>query len=131
MTAGERIRKLRKAQGMTQDELAKKAGYKSRSSINKIECSRDLPLNKAKEIAAVLGCSPARLLGWEEVKELGHEMAMKDIELHKMPDYMKDAFLVLSQMPEHQKDFIVSLIYKTEKEIDEIIQEISKETKSH
>lgn len=64
MTTGERIRQKRMELGLTQDELAKKAGYKSRSSINKIECSRDLPLNKVKEIAAVLGCSPAWLLGW-------------------------------------------------------------------
>ena len=32
-----RIRKRREELGMSQEELAKKMGYKSRSSINKIE----------------------------------------------------------------------------------------------
>lgn len=41
MTIGERIRNRRIELNMTQEELAKKAGYKSRSSINKIELSRD------------------------------------------------------------------------------------------
>ena len=33
----ERIRRRREELGLSQDELAKKLGYKSRSSINKIE----------------------------------------------------------------------------------------------
>lgn len=37
MTIGERIKKRRLELGMTQDELAKKLGYKSRSSVNKLE----------------------------------------------------------------------------------------------
>ena len=37
MTIGERIYKLRTEKGMTQDELAHAVGYKSRSTIAKIE----------------------------------------------------------------------------------------------
>ena len=37
MTIGERIQKRRTALGMTQEDLALALGYKSRSSINKIE----------------------------------------------------------------------------------------------
>ena len=39
MTVGERIAARRKDLNMTQEELARKLGYKSRSSVNKIELS--------------------------------------------------------------------------------------------
>lgn len=37
MTIGDRIRKRREELGLTQEELAKKLGYASRSSVNKVE----------------------------------------------------------------------------------------------
>ena len=66
MTVGERIRQKRIEMNLTQDELAKKAGYKSRSSINKIESSRDLPLDKIEKVAKILDCTPTYLMGWED-----------------------------------------------------------------
>lgn len=66
MTVGERIRALRKSLNMTQEELARKVGYKSKSSINKIELSRDLPLDKVQQIALALDVSPSLLMGWKE-----------------------------------------------------------------
>lgn len=66
MTIGERIRNLRIERNMSQDELAQRAGYKSRSSINKIELSgQDLPMSKVRRIAIVLGTTPEYLLGWD------------------------------------------------------------------
>ena len=66
MTIGERIRNRRSELDMTQDELAKKVGYKSRSSINKIELSRDLPLKKIEQVSKALDITPAQLCGWDE-----------------------------------------------------------------
>lgn len=70
MTIGERIRQRRLELNMTQDELAHKAGYKSRSSINKIELSRDLPLRKIQAVAKALDTTPSELVGWEEPQEV-------------------------------------------------------------
>lgn len=64
MTIGERIRQRRIELGMTQEELAKKAGYQSRSSINKLESARVLPSRKIELMAKALECSPAYLMGW-------------------------------------------------------------------
>lgn len=51
MEIGDRIRQRREELGMTQDELARAAGYKSRSSINKIEVDgRGLPQNKMRTL---------------------------------------------------------------------------------
>jgi len=66
-TIGERIRKRREHLGMTQDELAKKLGYKSRSSINKIELNeRNLTQSKIVAIANALETTPSYVMGWEE-----------------------------------------------------------------
>ena len=66
MTVGERIRQKRIELELSQDELAKRVNYKSRSSIQKIECARDLPLNKVELMAKALGCTPSYLMGWED-----------------------------------------------------------------
>lgn len=61
---GQRIKSRRLELNMTQDELAKKVGYKSRTSINKIELSRSLPLSKVEKMANALETSPSYLMGW-------------------------------------------------------------------
>lgn len=66
MTIGEKIKQARIAKGMTQEELGEKLGYKSRSSVNKIETGeRDIPRSQLKKIASILGVSPISLLGLE------------------------------------------------------------------
>lgn len=67
MCEGSRIKKRREELGLTQDELAKKLGYKSRSSINKIELGeRRLTQKKILTIATALDVSPLYILGIEE-----------------------------------------------------------------
>lgn len=71
MTIGERIRYLREKQGLTQEDLAKKLGYKSRSTINKIELGiNELTQSKIMAFAKVLNCSPIFLIGLsDEIQE--------------------------------------------------------------
>ena len=60
------IKARREELGMSQDELAKKLGYKSRSSINKIELGiNDLPQSKIAEFACALDTTPTSLMGWD------------------------------------------------------------------
>jgi transcriptional regulator with XRE-family HTH domain len=67
MTFGERVLKLRTEKGMTQDELALAVGYKSRSTIAKIESGeRDPHQSMIAAIAKALDTTPAYLMGWEE-----------------------------------------------------------------
>lgn len=69
-TIGDRIKARRLELDMSQDELARLVGYKSRSSINKIESDgRLLPQRKIMEIAYVLNTTPAYIMGWEESNE--------------------------------------------------------------
>ena len=51
---------------MSQDELARMLGYKSRSSINKIEKGEnDIPQSKIVAFAGALKTTPEYLMGWE------------------------------------------------------------------
>lgn len=76
MTIGERIKQRRIELEMSQDELGKKVGYKSRSSIQKIESARNLPITKVELMANALECTPAYLMGWEEqAKALSEELS--------------------------------------------------------
>ena len=70
MNIGDRIRNRRLALNMTQEELAKKLGYKTKGSISKIESNeRELPTQKIKRFAEILNTSPAYLMGWEDMTQ--------------------------------------------------------------
>ena len=71
---GYRIRLRRLEIGMSQDELAQKTGYGSRSSINKIELGKtDLPCSKLLLVAKALGVKPSYLIGFENENGLANE----------------------------------------------------------
>ena len=63
LSVGQRVRHFRRKAKMSQDALAKKCGYVSRSSINKIELGHtDIPLLKIFSLADALEVSPVELL---------------------------------------------------------------------
>lgn len=69
-TFGKRVRDRREALGMTQDELAKKLGYKSRSSVNKIELDlRNMKQSQIARLANALKTTPGFLMGWEDKEQ--------------------------------------------------------------
>lgn len=58
------IKKRRLELGMTQSELARRAGYENRSSIARIERGdHDLPQSKIADIAWALQTTPSYLCG--------------------------------------------------------------------
>ena len=66
-TIGERIRLRREQLGLSQEELAKALGYKSRSSINKIELGlQKLTQSKIASIAEALQTTPDYIMGWDD-----------------------------------------------------------------
>lgn len=62
-----RIKQKREELGLSQDELAKKLGYKSRSTIAKIESgTNDIPQSKIEAFANALQTTPSILMGWDD-----------------------------------------------------------------
>lgn len=77
-TIGSRIRNRREELGLSQDELGRRLGYKSRSSINKIELDqRNLTQSKIKAIADALDTTPAYIMGWNEPEQKFDEEKLK------------------------------------------------------
>lgn len=67
LNIGKKIYDRRIALGMSQAELAQRAGYKSRSSINKIELGiNDVPQSKIKLFADILDCSVSYLMDYDD-----------------------------------------------------------------
>lgn len=69
MEIGERIRQMRIELGLSQDGLAKLVGYKSRSSVNKIEIGeRDITQSTILAFSKALHTTPSTLMGWEQTE---------------------------------------------------------------
>lgn len=113
MEIGERIKARREELGMTQDELAKKAGYKYRSSINKIELGgQRLPQKKIVEIARALRVTPSYLMGWEDnvyINEDGEPALIA--ELTAIQEELVEKVMLLT--PTHQS-LLLDLLEKIE-----------------
>lgn len=67
---GHRIKERREQLQMTQEELAKKIGYKSKTTITKIENgTNDIVQSKVCDFAKALNTTPAYLMGWEDLEQ--------------------------------------------------------------
>lgn len=95
MTIGERIKQRREELKMSQEELAQKIGYKSRSSINKIELGLyNLKQPKIKAIADALETTPSYIMGWDDEENLNRihkeldlfeKYGFKPLSIQKLP----------------------------------------------
>lgn len=73
MTIGKRIKARREEIGMSQKELAQKIGYKSKSSINKIELDvQQLRQSKIKAVADALSTTTDYIMGWDSDSDFEH-----------------------------------------------------------
>ena len=89
VSVGKNIAAARKQAGLTQEELAVRVGYQSKSAINKIELGiRDLPQKKIKAFADALGTTPGHLLGWDTPKPATEQGALA-ANLLKDPDALR------------------------------------------
>ena len=94
---GKRIRSRREQLGMTQEELASRLGYKSKTTIAKIENgTNDIVQSKVTEFAKVLDTTPAYLMGWTQLD--GNVVNEKEPELTARDE--RDIAKILEQTKE-------------------------------
>ncbi len=108
MNIGERIRQKREQLGYTQEELAIKLGYAGRSSVNKVENSKEVSMKKIKMYADALNTTVAYLMGWED--EFSIESAQTDVALTNMEKRVKTYALKLAALPKEKQEQIMNLI---------------------
>ena len=95
MSINERIRQRRIELGMSQKELANRLGYKTKSSIAKIENGyNDFPQNKIHKFAVALETSEGYLMGWDDTTP-------------SKPDKISELF---PQLTDENKDFVIKQI---------------------
>ena len=101
---GINILRAREALGWSQDELARRMGYKSRASIYKIEKGlADIPQSKVAEFARVLGTTPAALLGLvDEKTQAKTDVIAKVVVRMRTDDSFRDAVICLDCFDEEQ-----------------------------
>ena len=100
MDLGAKVKARREELGFSQEELAIKMGYKSRSSINKIEKGRPVSQKIIYRLSDILGVSIAYLMGWEESSGEKKQHIEADALSQKKREFIER----VKQMPEEELD---------------------------
>lgn len=83
---GEKIKEKREKLNLSQEQLADKLGYKSKTSIHKVEQGMtDLPQSKMIEFAKALNTTPTYLMGLEIPEEIPN--SIPEVEFMSIPLY--------------------------------------------
>lgn len=110
MKIGDRIRYRREELEMSQDELARRLGYKSRSSINKIEKDASgLPQTKIAAIAEALRTTPSYIMGWDEEEQKNKSAIMID-ELKCLSDAQIKLFDFVKSVPDDKAEMVLRVV---------------------
>ena len=107
---GQNILKRRKELKMTQEDLAKKLGYKSISAVAKIENGMNgLNQSKLARIAEILETSPSALMGWTRTEaEIDADMELL-AKIDRDEEFKKMARQYYA-MSEKQQEYIRSMV---------------------
>lgn len=89
MTIGERIRFKRNELGLSQTELAEKAGYSDKTAISKLEnAGDDISMKQIKRVAKALGINSSILLGWKDGENPTIEEEERALKIRKLYKYV-------------------------------------------
>lgn len=120
LSIGIRIKERRQLLRMTQEELALRSGYTSRSSINKIERGMvDLPRSKIIAIAEALSTTPSYILfGQDQEENSPTELTAGErvwIELYrKLSPEVRETFVTLVEkfdaLPDGERQMLLAMI---------------------
>ena len=100
---GDNIKRFREERGWTQEELALKMGYSSKSTINKIEKNiNDISQTKIEKFAQVFDCDPTELITSKSATSVS-----RDLDRERKADELYSRYEKLS--PDDQKMFLMLL----------------------
>lgn len=94
MTIADRIRIKRNELGLSQTELAEKAGYSDKTAISKLEhAGDDISMKQIKRVAKALGTTSAILLGWKDGDTPTIEEEERALKIRKYYKYVPQPIL--------------------------------------
>lgn len=110
MTKGDRIRYLREAAGLSQEEFAKKLGI-AKQTIGKYEKNivTNIPSDRIEKMAAILNSTPEYIMGWESDMQRIIEDAAFDAIVAKDKD-IKEMNRKYIALPEDKKIAIRQMV---------------------
>ena len=113
------IKERREELGLTQTELARKVGYKSKTSIQKIENGRVIPYKKVSKFAKALGVSTSDIRSHCVPSLTKYKISLSDNEMELVAKY-REMISVSCTSLSNDIDIDSSLSNLTPKQSDEI-----------
>lgn len=117
MTVGERIKLRRTELGLTQEDLAKRLGYSTKSAICRIEkdYEQNLTSDRLSRIANALSCTPAYLMGWKDDVELSSPELDAEITNDKEFKQLWKQYLTLTEEQKASVRVLIGTYYRANK----------------
>lgn len=112
MSKGLRIKQLREAKNLTQEELAKLLNTK-RQTISKYEKEivTNIPSDRIEDLAKVLGSTPEYIMGWEEpIEEQKKEEQKKPVTDDGLTESQKKLIEFAKGLSADQADKVLRLM---------------------
>ena len=110
MIFGEKLRKIRREKGISQQKLAEKLGYKSNSYIAEVERGKFIPKEeKLKKIAKALGVS------FSEIKDLLVESKIEELGIKEKT--LQELFKDIPKLPKAEKKRIIEVYLKVKENL--------------
>lgn len=110
MNLGDKVRIRRIELQMSQEDLARKMGYSSRTSINKIENGRPCSQKIIMRLAEALDVGVAYLMGWdEEIEKDPVGTAERHIEI-LMDEDISDIFEDFKKLTPEEKAMVKKIV---------------------
>lgn len=108
MELGERVKLRREQLGMSQEQLALKMGYTSRTSINKIENGRPCSQKIIARLANALNVSVPYLMGWlpEDLEEEKNKLS----ENGELSDKKKKLIDFVLSVPDEKAEKVLQVM---------------------
>ncbi|MBO5319486.1 MAG: helix-turn-helix transcriptional regulator [Ruminococcus sp.] len=111
MELSERVRLRREELGLSQEDLAARMGYSSRSSINKIEKGRPCSQKIIARLAEALNVRIPYLMGWEDEMEKNPVgMAERHIEI-LMDEDLSEIFDDFKKLDATKRKIVKDLVH--------------------
>ena len=118
----DRVRTLREELGLSQEELARKMGYQSRTSINKIEKGRPVSQKIIVRLAEALDTTPSVLMGWVDEEPSKKNSTRADVTLLMLRDREYSEAIERTSTDERLRSLVIKLAHTEDEKLQSIYQ---------